>query len=61
MIATQSWWRSSHAVIRLQSALVAELQFFLAGGAAIGLRLGHRTSRDLDWFTPNSFDASATS
>jgi len=46
-------------VIRLQSALVAEQQFFLAGGTAIGLRLGHRTSRDLDWFTPNPFDAEA--
>jgi len=26
--------------------------FYLAGGTALGLRLGHRQSRDLDWFRP---------
>ena len=33
--------------------------FFLAGGTGIGLRLGHRMSRDIDWFTASSFDANA--
>lgn len=29
---------------------------YLAGGTAIALRLGHRQSADLDWFTPQKFD-----
>lgn len=44
-------------VLELQSSLVQREGFFLAGGTALGLRLGHRTSRDLDWFTPREFDA----
>ncbi|HKO91635.1 MAG TPA: nucleotidyl transferase AbiEii/AbiGii toxin family protein [Polyangiaceae bacterium] len=44
-------------VLELQLDLVRERQFFLAGGTAIALRIGHRTSRDLDWFTPQPFDA----
>jgi hypothetical protein len=31
---------------------------YLAGGTGLGLRLGHRRSRDLDWFTSNRFSAS---
>jgi hypothetical protein len=31
--------------------------FYLAGGTGIALRLGHRRSRDLDLFTPDSFGA----
>lgn len=35
-----------------------ELQFFnLAGGTALALYMGHRLSLDLDFFTPDSFDA----
>lgn len=30
--------------------------FFLAGGTALSLQLGHRISDDIDMFTPNSFD-----
>jgi len=44
-------------VIGLQQAVVIEEKFFLAGGTGLGLRLGHRVSRDLDWFTPRPFDA----
>lgn len=29
--------------------------FYLAGGTALALHLGHRTSRDLDFYTPQSF------
>jgi predicted nucleotidyltransferase component of viral defense system len=29
--------------------------FYLAGGTALALQLGHRTSRDLDFFTPHHF------
>jgi len=46
-------------VIRLQARLVRDEGFFLAGGVGLALRLGHRVSADLDWFTPNHFDASA--
>lgn len=31
-------------------------QFYLAGGTAIALRLGHRISYDLDFFTPEDFN-----
>lgn len=32
-------------------------EFYLAGGSALALHLGHRISVDLDFFTPKSFDA----
>jgi hypothetical protein len=44
-------------VLALQSELANTESFFLAGGTGLGLRLGHRSSRDLDWFTPRAFDA----
>lgn len=31
--------------------MAAERSFYLAGGTALALRLGHRRSVDLDWFT----------
>jgi predicted nucleotidyltransferase component of viral defense system len=34
-------------------------EFFLAGGTALALRLGHRISVDLDFFTTNPFEESA--
>lgn len=34
-------------------------QFYLAGGTAIALQLGHRISRDLDFFTDKDFDEKA--
>jgi hypothetical protein len=49
--------RDKRRVIRLQADLVRERRFFLAGGTGLGLRLGHRLSDDLDWFTPDLFDA----
>ena len=33
--------------------------FFLAGGVGLALRLGHRVSADLDWFTAHRFSADA--
>lgn len=33
--------------------------FYLAGGSALALHLGHRVSMDLDFFTPRSFDTAA--
>ena len=43
--------------IRVQAELVRAGGFFLAGGTGLGLRLRHRRSRDLDWFTAAGFDA----
>lgn len=45
------------AVITLQAKLVGQTGFFLAGGTGLALRLRHRFSNDLDWFTPDAFDA----
>jgi hypothetical protein len=44
-------------IIRLQSDIVMEGRFFLAGGTGLAIRLGHRLSDDLDWFTSSRFDA----
>jgi hypothetical protein len=30
--------------------------FYLAGGTALALRLGHRESEDFDWFAPSGID-----
>lgn len=30
--------------------------FYLAGGTAVALTFGHRTSEDFDWFIQNIFD-----
>ncbi len=37
--------------LRLLGPRTAELGFYLAGGTAIALHLGHRRSVDFDWFT----------
>jgi hypothetical protein len=42
-------------VIRLQAEIAAADQFFLAGGTGLALRLDHRLSDDLDWFTAKRF------
>ena len=34
------------------AATLEPSRFYLGGGSALGLRLGHRKSRDLDWFDP---------
>ena len=45
------------AAIENQAPIIKRGEFFLAGGTALGLHLGHRRSRDLDWFTRHHFDA----
>jgi hypothetical protein len=47
--------REKVRIIKLQSELVRDRGFFLAGGTGLALRLGHRLSHDLDWFTPERF------
>lgn len=50
--------RHQRGVLRgLGPAMVAE-GFYLAGGTAVAIQLGHRRSVDFDWFTPReSWDA----
>jgi hypothetical protein len=43
-------------ILKLQAPFARSRRFFLAGGTALALRLGHRTSRDLDWFSAEGFD-----
>ena len=43
-------------VLRLQAEVATSETFFLAGGTGITLRLHHRLSDDLDWFTAKRFD-----
>jgi hypothetical protein len=45
-------------ILKLQAPLAQRRRFFLAGGTALALRLGHRTSHDLDWFSTEGFDHS---
>jgi hypothetical protein len=43
-------------ILKLQAPVAQNRNFFLAGGTALALQLGHRTSRDLDWFSAAPFD-----
>jgi hypothetical protein len=44
-------------LVSVASALMRECEFYLAGGTALALQLNHRTSYDLDIFSPQTFDA----
>jgi len=39
-------------VLSLLGPALANSDFYLAGGTALALQVGHRTSVDLDWFSP---------
>jgi hypothetical protein len=47
----------AHKTLVELSALPVMKQFYLAGGTALALQWGHRISVDLDFFTPEPFDA----
>lgn len=47
--------RKRHTLAAQARAIGA--RYYLAGGTALALRLGHRTSRDLDWFTQGDVDS----
>jgi hypothetical protein len=49
----------TRAALDLVAALTRDHGFYLAGGTAIGLYLGHRRSVDLDWFRAEPFDPTA--
>ena len=46
-------------VLELLTPLVLEKKFYLAGGTALALHIGHRRSVDFDFFTQQQFDPSA--
>jgi hypothetical protein len=43
------------AVLRRLGAVASAKRFYLGGGTAVALHLGHRRSLDLDWFTEKEF------
>ena len=43
-------------VLERMATPLADLSFYLGGGTAIALHLGHRKSVDLDWFTTERID-----
>src|SRR5262245_20877966 len=43
--------RRQHQVLTRLSALLTPRGYYLGGGTAVALHLGHRRSGDLDWFT----------
>ena len=43
-------------VLKLFGPAFSERGFFLVGGTAVALQLGHRRSVDFDWFTRDAFD-----
>lgn len=45
-------------LIKLSEFIKTQDKFYLAGGTALALRLGHRKSYDFDFFTYNNFDSS---
>ena len=44
--------RRQRRVLAEIGPLLTERGFYLAGGTAVALHLGHRRSVDLDWFAP---------
>ena len=45
-----------HALLPKLEFLRKEYGFYLAGGTALALQIGHRTSVDFDFYTPRTFD-----
>src|SRR5438445_8352880 len=43
--------KAQEKALRKLAPIMAQRQFYLAGGTALALHLGHRRSVDLDWFT----------
>lgn len=56
MLHEQAVPRHTLELLRQIGTPLAEVGFYLAGGTALALRLGHRISVDLDFFHPDGFD-----
>lgn len=50
--------KAQRKVLKQIGALMAQYEFYLGGGTAIALHLGHRRSIDFDWFTAEHIDES---
>jgi hypothetical protein len=48
--------RDQEAVLNEIGSVATENGFYLAGGTALALHLGHRRSEDFDWFTETSIE-----
>ena len=48
--------RRQKSVLAQIGAVLSRRSFYLAGGTAVALHLGHRRSVDFDWFTLDRFD-----
>lgn len=46
----------THQALRQLAKAPATREFYLAGGTAVALHLGHRESEDLDFFRPDPFE-----
>ena len=44
--------RAQQTLLAQLGPFASERRFYLGGGTAVALQLGHRRSEDLDWFTP---------
>jgi len=44
------------SVLREIAPIVKQLNFYLGGGTALAIHLGHRVSEDLDWFTSGKIE-----
>ena len=49
----------TRSALELVAPLARRRGFYLVGGTAIALHLGHRRSVDLDWFRAEAFDPTA--
>lgn len=50
---------TQQSVLRRLASIADERDMYLAGGTALALRLGHRRSVDLDWFSPSAIEPMA--
>ena len=50
---TESLNKKQFSVLRKLAPVVQQKEFYLGGGTALAIYLGHRVSEDLDWFTSN--------
>lgn len=48
--------RSQETMLRRLGEIVTDRGFYLAGGTALALQVGHRRSVDLDWFSPSPIE-----
>ena len=57
MLQLNTVHQSTFSLLKSLASLGKLREFYLAGGTAIALQLGHRVSVDLDLFTPTVFDS----